>query len=194
MKLPAQFRWDRLSGRERLILASVVVVVIGTIGLQLHSMQQKRLADLRGQLQAVKDEIAALTGELPVKQRDVEQANTQQAEAKEREKLVAHTQQQLVESKGFAALMNEIFQVAREEDIEVMAVKPGEIKDRGNYLELPITIEVKSKFLALGEYIHKLEHLSNQLVVIGGVRIETNAQMSPLLKVGLQAVSFTGKT
>ena len=191
LKLPGQHHWERLSGRERLIIGFTVVALLGAGAFQLHSMQQQKLQRLTRQLESFHNQIVSLSAELPVKQRDVARATAQQQSAKERKSQFAKTREQLVGGGTISSLLTEMTNLANQENIVVVSVQPGETRNRGEFSELPITLEVKSRFRNLAEYLQQLEHLS-ELVVVGKIQIKTTPQTSPELSVNVEVVSFFG--
>jgi Tfp pilus assembly protein PilO len=193
VKLPARLQWSRLSGRERLILGMVVAVVIGLVGFQLYDHQRKNALKLKSQLEELTNQVAQMSADLPVKEAQLQQAAARQTEVKARAAVEAQTQQQLTAAGGFSQLLTELARMAKDEGIEIVSVKLGDTRDQGTYVELPITIEVRASFRLLGEYLHRLQHLP-QLVVVGKVRMETTLETSPLLKAGVETIGFVGKT
>ncbi len=193
MKLPEQLQWDKLSGRERIILGLTMVAAIGTAVFYLYGLQQKRLLDLNNQLTGLTDEIASLAAELPLRRQALQQAAADTELAAKQAEAVAQARQRLSGVGGFSALLDEIARMAKDEGIEVVSVKLGDPRDQGGYVELPITIEVTANFRMLGEYLQRLQQLP-QLVVVGKLRMETSEQTSPMLRAGVETVSFRAKT
>jgi Tfp pilus assembly protein PilO len=194
VNLPEQLPWERLNIRERIILGLTVTFAVGAVIFYLYDLQQKRLLGLKSQLAGLTDEISSLAADLPLRKKALQEAAANKERAAREAAAAAQAQQRLAGGEGgFSALLDEIARMAREEDVEVVSVKLGDPRDQGGYVELPLTIEVASNFRMLGGYLHRLQHLP-QLVVVGKVQLETSAQTSPILRVGVEAVSFRGKT
>ncbi|MEW6325525.1 MAG: type 4a pilus biogenesis protein PilO [Nitrospirota bacterium] len=193
MKLPGKLQWDRLSERERMIVGLTLTVVLGAVGFYFYEGQQQRVMGLKSRLRGLENEISMLKAELPLKEVAVKRAEGQQIEAEERLSLAAQTQQQLKGGRGFSSLMTEMARMAKDEGVEVISIELGSPRDQGSYLEMPATITLQAEFRTLGEYLHRLQHLP-QLVVVGKVRMETSEQISPMLTAGVETVSFMGKT
>jgi len=192
MKLPAQLQWHRWAPREQMIALLVVAVAIGTGDLQLHDWQQKRLQVLNGRLSDVKNEIRGVKADMLLRQREIEQAAAQQEDVKARASLAAQTQEQLSQRGRLSALVADLMRIAKEEGIQVISIKPGEPQDQGGYVELSITMELRSRYRSLGEYLHQVQHLP-QVVLVGRIHVEPSSVEQAMLTVHMDTVSFLGK-
>jgi Tfp pilus assembly protein PilO len=190
MKLSALVQ--KLAPREQIILWMTVAVLIGIGGFLLHDWQQKKLLALNSQLNGVKTEIRTLMSDVQVRQKEVDQAAAQQVAAKTRASEAAHTQEQLSQGGRVSELVTELMRVAKEEGVDIVSIKPGEPRDQGGYIELPMTIDLRARFRGLGEYLHQMQHLQ-QVVLVGRVRVGPAAVEGSALAVEVETVSFLGK-
>jgi len=178
--------------REQIIIWMTVAVAIGTIGFLGHDWQQRKLLARAGELAGVKNEIKTLQAELQLRQQEVDRAAAQQVESKSRATLAARTQEQLSQSGRLSALVGELMRVAKDEGVEVMSIRPGDARDQGAYIELPIVIGLRARFRGLGEYLHQVQHLQ-QVVLVGRVRVDPSSNEDSTLTVQVDTVSFLGK-
>ncbi|MBI3621375.1 MAG: type 4a pilus biogenesis protein PilO [Nitrospirae bacterium] len=183
---------QKLSPREQFIAWAVIAALVVSGGVMLHDAQQKKLLALKGQLDAVKNEIGGLKSEVLLRQKEVDQAAAQQVEAKTRATLVAQTQQQLSQGGRVSELVSELMRTAKEGGVDVLSIKPGEQRDQGSYVELPVTMELRARFRSLGEYLQQVQHLQ-QVVLVGRVRVEPSTVEGAVLTVEVGTVSFLGK-
>jgi Tfp pilus assembly protein PilO len=192
MKLPARLQWHKLARREQIIAALTAAVVIGTVGFYLHDMQQATLRNLGSRLTDLDNEIRGLNAELPFRQKEVEQAGLRQVAAKARASLAAQTQELLSQRGRLSSLVDELMRLAKEDDIQIISIKPGVPQDYGGYVELPITMDVRARFRSLGEYLHQVQHLQ-QVVLVGRIHVKLSALEQDALTVQMDTVSFMGK-
>jgi Tfp pilus assembly protein PilO len=183
---------ERLAPREQIIAWLVLAALIISGGVLLHDSQQKKLLVLKDQLDGLKNEIKSLKAETELRQKDVDQAVAQQVKAKTEASLAAQTQQQLSQGGRLSELVAELMRAAKEGGIEVVSIKPGEQRDQGSYIELPVTMELRARFRSLGEYLQQVQRLQ-QVVLVGRVRMEPSAVEGAVLTVEVDTVSFLGK-
>jgi len=192
MKLPARLQWHRLAPREQMIALLTVAVLIGVGDFMLHDWQQKKLLVLNGRLNDVKNEIRGVKADVLLRQNEIDQASARQVEAKARASLAAQTQEQLSQRGKLSALVAELMRIAKEENIQVVSIKPGEPQDQGGYVELSMTLDIRGQFRNLGEYLHQVQHLQH-MVLVGRVHMELQTVEQSMLTVQVETVSFMGK-
>ncbi|HBG45965.1 MAG TPA: hypothetical protein DDW94_03150 [Deltaproteobacteria bacterium] len=66
-------------------------------------------------------------------------------------------------------------------DLKVVAIKPLQPEDKGELARLPFQITLESRFIPLGNYIERLEHLP-RLMVVDNLTIEPSEDGSSVLK------------
>lgn len=192
MKPTAQPQWRKLALAAQIIVALSVAAAIVAAGLYLNDSQQARLRELTLQVTDMKKEIHDLKAELPLRQKAVEQARTQQGPVTARTSLAAQTQKQLSQQGRLSALIDGLMRAAKEDDVQIISIKPGEPRDHDSYVELPITMDVRARFRSLGEYLQQVQQLQ-QVVLVGRISVELSVVEQAGLTVQMEAVSFLGK-
>jgi len=192
MKLPGQLQWRKLAPREQIIIFLAAFVILGAAGVYLHDKLRAKLLALDSQLSDLKNETQGLKAELLLRQKEVDRAGAKQVAAKVRASLAAQTQAQLSQGGRLSSLIDELMRLAKEDDIQVISIKPGQPQDQGGYMELSITMDVQARFRNLGEYLHQMQHLQ-QVVLVGHVRAELLTVEQATLRVQVETVSFMGK-
>lgn len=192
MKRPVQRQGCTFSPRDQMIVALIVALAIVAVGVYLNDIQQTTLRNLESQIADLKNEIHGLKADLPLRQKEVEQAGVQQVPVTARTSLAAQTQIQLSRRARLSSLVDELMRVAKEDDIEILSIKPGEPRDHDGYMELPITMDVRARFRSLGEYLQQVQHLQ-QVVLVGRICVERSVVDQAGLTVQMETVSFMGK-
>lgn len=89
-------------------------------------------------------------------------------------------------------LLEEFTRLARGTKVDFIAIKPTMVEDKGRYMELKLSIDLRAKYQQLGEYVKALEDLPRGMV-INDIRIELNLASHPLSMARIDAVTFIPK-
>jgi Tfp pilus assembly protein PilO len=192
MKPTVHPQWRMLALPAQIIVALIVAAAIVAAGLYLHDIQQTKLRDLRVRLTDLKSEIHDLKAELPLRQKAVEQARAQQVPDTAHTSPAAHAQMQQLQQGRLSSLIDGLMRAAKEDDVQIISIKPGEPQDHDSYVELPITMDVRARFRSLGEYLQEVQQLQ-QVVLVGRISVELSVAEQAGLAIQLAAVSFLGK-
>lgn len=169
MKPTVQSQWRKLAIPAQIIVTLIVAAAIVAAGLYLNDIQQAKLRDLKVQMTDLKNEIHDLKAELPLRQTAVEQARAQQVSVTARTSPAAQTQMQLLQQGRLSSLIDGLMRAAKEDDVQIISIKPGEPQDHDSYVELPIIMDVRARFRSLGEYLQEVQQLQ-QVVLVGRIR------------------------
>jgi Tfp pilus assembly protein PilO len=192
MKPPVQRQWCQLGPRDQMIVALIVALAIVAAGVYLHDIQQTKLRNLESQMADLKNEIDGLKTALPLRQKEVEQAGVQHMPVTGRTSLAGQTEQELLQRGRLSSLIDDLMRLAKEDDIQIISIKPGEPVNHDGYVELPITMDVRARFRSLGEYLQQVQHLQ-QVVLVGRISVELSVVEQAGLTVQMETVSFLGK-
>lgn len=70
--------------------------------------------------------------------------------------------------------------------ITLLSLHASHLEDKGNYLRLPLSVQIRSDFPSLGAYLEKIEN-SGRLISVENLSIAKNGQEKPLVKMELAA-------
>lgn len=70
--------------------------------------------------------------------------------------------------------------------ITLLSVHALHLEDKGNYLRLPLSVQIRSNFPSLGAYLESIEN-SGRLISVENLSIAKDAQGKPLIKMEIVA-------
>lgn len=70
--------------------------------------------------------------------------------------------------------------------ITLLSVHALHLEDKGNYLRLPLSVQIRSNFPSLGAYLERIEN-SGRLISVENLSIAKDAQGQPLIKMEIVA-------
>jgi Tfp pilus assembly protein PilO len=182
---------SRLAYRERVLLIATVVVILFAVWSYLYLPKYRQAREARTQINLAQGEIAKLSTQLPEMQKKAEELRLvrQKSRAGGSSSKIGDL---MPGGSRLSSLLEEMTRLARLRRVEVISIRPEAIEDRGNYLELSLRIDVKSRFRELGDYLLMLENLP-RAIRIKEVKMETNASIGPDILAHLQALTYIGK-
>jgi len=192
VKLSSHRWWHRTASRVQVIIFLVLIAMIGAAGVYVHDRQRATLRALGARLADLQREVTGLKADVLQRQQEAAQLGGQQAAAKTNALLAALTQAQPSQQGRYSTLIDDLMQLAKQNGVQVISIRPGEPQDHGSYVEWPIVLEVQAHFRDLGEYLHQVQQL-RQVVLVGRIRAELSAVERSALTVQMETVSFVGK-
>ena len=181
----------RLAPREKMLLIVTMAVVLFAVWSYLFIPKYRQASDTRAQINLAQAEIEKLSKQLPEMQKKAEEVRSIQKSGRAGEPS-SRTGDLMPGGSKLSSLLEEMTRLARLRRVEVVSIRPEAIEDRGNYLELSIRIDVKSRFKEMGGYLLMLENLP-RAIRVKEVKVETNASIGPNILGHLQAQTYIGK-
>jgi Tfp pilus assembly protein PilO len=185
------FDISRLAPRERILLIITAVVIVFAVWSYLFLPKYRQARDARAQIKLAQAEIAKLSIQLPEMQKKAEVFRSIQ-KAGTAGGSTAKIGDLMPGGSRLSSLLEEMTRLARLQQVEVISIRPESIEDKGNYLELSIRIDLKSRFREMGDYLLMLENLP-RAIRVKEVKVETNASIGPDILAHLQALTYIGK-
>jgi len=183
---------SRLAIRERILLIVTMVVVLFAIWSYLYLPKSSQVSNTRTQIALAQAEIAKLSAQLPEMRKKAEELQI----IRQRDEMTGGFSSKIGDlmrgGSRLSSLLEEMTRLARLRQVEFVSIRPEAIEDRGNYLELLLRIDVKSRFREMGDYLLMLENLP-RAIRVKDVKVETNSNISPDVLAHLQALTYIGK-
>lgn len=183
---------SRLAPRERILLIATVVVVLFSIWSYLYLPKSRQVRDTRTQIAQAQAEITKLSAQLPELKKKAEELRLIRQKSEVTGALSSKIGDLMPGGSRLSSLLEEMTRLARLRQVEFVSIRPEAIEDRGNYSELSLRIDVKSRFREMGDYLLMLENLP-RAIRVKEVKVETNASISPDILAHLQVLTYIGK-
>lgn len=183
---------SRLGPRERIFLIAAMVVVLFVTWSYLYLPKSRQVGDIRTQIALAQAEIAKLSAQLPEMRKKAEELRLIRQKGEVTGGFSSKIGDLMPGGSRLSSLLEEMTRLARLRRVEFVSIRPETIEDRGNYLELSLRIDVKSRFREMGDYLLMLENLP-RAIRVREVKVETNATISPDVLAHLQVLTYIGK-
>jgi Tfp pilus assembly protein PilO len=183
---------SRLTPRERVILIITVVVAFIAVLNYLYLPKWRQVREGRTQIAQARAEIANLSVQLPELKKKAEELQLIRQKAEATGAFSSRIGNLMPEGSRLSSLLEEITRLARQRRVEFVSIRPEAVEDKGNYLELSLRIDIKSRFREMGDYLLMLENIPRALR-IKEVKVETNATTSPDVLTHLQVLTYISK-
>ena len=92
-------------------------------------------------------------------------------------------------SSELSSLLEELTQLARQRQVEVVTIRPESVEHKQAYVQMNLRIDVKARFLHLGEYLMMLEDLP-RAIIVEDMKVETTPETAPIVMGHLRAMTF----
>jgi len=183
---------SRLTLRERVILSITVVVAFVVVTSYLFLPKWKQSQEAGTQIQLAQAEIARLSAQLPELKKKSEELRAVGPKAQATSAISSRIGDLMTGGSRLSSLLEEMTSLARMRHVEFVSIRPEAVEDKGNYLELSLRLDLKSRFREMGDYLLMLENLPRALR-IKDVKVETNPSISPDVLTHLQVLTYVGK-
>ncbi len=183
---------SRLAPRERVLLIVTVIVVLFATWSYLYLPKSRQVREARAQIVLAQAEIAKLSAQHPEMRKKAEELRLVRQKGEVTGAFLSKIGDLMPGGSRLSSLLEEMTRLARQRRVEFVSIRPEAIEDRGNYLELSLRIDVKSRFREMGDYLLMLENLP-RAIRVKEVKVETNASISPDILAHLQALTYIGK-
>lgn len=179
---------SKLSLREKLIAAGTAAFLIYFVFYQmLYLPKAAEYSRLRNEIITINNENKAVSTQL-----SEAAAKVNELKKKTSDPAISEKKEFRGDASKLSSLLEEFTRMARISKVDFVAIKPVLVEDKGRYLELRLSIDLKARFQQLGEYIKTLEELPRG-VVINDIKIESNPSMSPQAAARVEAVTYIVK-
>lgn len=179
---------SKLSLREKLIAAGTAAFLIYFVFYQmLYLPKAAEYSRLRNEIITINNENKAVSTQL-----SEAAAKVNELKKKTSDPAISEKKEFRGDASKLSSLLEEFTRMARISKVDFVAIKPVLVEDKGGYLELRLSIDLKARFQQLGEYIKTLEELPRG-VVINDIKIESNPSMSPQAAARVEAVTYIVK-
>jgi|Deesub1362A_J573_1020465.scaffolds.fasta_scaffold01601_12 type IV pilus assembly protein PilO len=173
-----------------LIAAAPSLVFILIFVFLIYMPKNKQIAMLQDNLIKVENEI--LRSETKIKRLD-----SLIAENRKLKKRLAELRRQLPEEKEVSVLLKQISELGLQSGLEILLWKPEprRVEPEGLYVEIPVKVEVLTRYHSLGDFFSKISRLP-RLVNIKDITLSTKGRGSKKMEEesGLITAEFTALT
>ncbi|MEE9543592.1 MAG: type 4a pilus biogenesis protein PilO [Thermodesulfobacteriota bacterium] len=169
---------------QRVLILVVINIIIGALGFFLLISPKI-------------DEVTALTVELDELNQKIEESRTiaSDIERYKREKKALQAKLKLAlgklpNEKEIPDLLESISDAVKEVGLDVFLFKPGKIRKKGFYAEVPVNMTVKGGYESLYEFSDRMAKLP-RIVNIEGIKIKSKSRgLAPELETNLVVMTF----
>jgi len=184
--------FSRLAPREKILLIATMVIVLFAAWNYLYLPKSRQVSDARTQIALAQTEIAQLSAQLPEIRKKEEELRLIQEKGEATGAFSSKIGDLMPGGSRLSSLLEEMTRLARMQRVEFISIRPEAIEDRGNYLQLSLRIDMKSRFREMGDYLLMLENLP-RAIRVKEVKVETNAGINPDILAHLQALTYISK-
>lgn len=175
MKQLAQFRWSKLSIREKALSGLTAGVLLYGAMMFYYQPRVIELKKLSTQKATLQQEVSALSSTLPVliQKADQAKAGTSATPA---------AIPWIDSDASLSMILEEISRQARLQEVQLMELKPSVVEKKTGYEVLPVQVKTRSRFRNLGDYLSSLERLPRP-VTVHHLKIESTTDTTPYVMV-----------
>ncbi len=179
---------SKLSWREKIIIIVTIIAAFYFFFYQtLYLSKAKEANSLRSEIVTINNEITSFTAQITEMAKRIDELK-KAAPATELTEIKRLTG----DATKLSFLLEEFTRLARGTKVDFIAIKPTMVEDKGRYMELKLSIDLRARYQQLGEYVKALEDLPRGMV-INDLRIESNLASHPLSTARIDAITFIPK-
>ncbi len=179
---------SKLSWREKTIIIVTMLAAFYFLFYQtLYLSKAKEVNSLRSEIITINNELASFTAQITEMAKRIDELK-KAAPANELTEIKRLTG----DATKLSFLLEEFTRLARGTKVDFIAIKPTMVEDKGRYMELKLSIDLRARYQQLGEYVKALEDLPRGMV-INDLRIESNLASHPLSTARIDAITFIPK-
>lgn len=179
---------SKLSWREKTIIIVTMIAAFYFLFYQtLYLSKAKEVNSLRSEIITINNEITSFTAQITEMAKRIDELK-KAAPANELTEIKRLTG----DATKLSFLLEEFTRLARGTKVDFIAIKPTMVEDKGRYMELKLSIDLRARYQQLGEYVKALENLPRGMV-INDIRIELNLASHPLSTARIDAITFIPK-
>ncbi|MEK6682110.1 MAG: type 4a pilus biogenesis protein PilO [Nitrospirota bacterium] len=179
---------SKLSWREKIIIIVTIIAAFYFFFYQaLYLSKAKEANSLRSEIITINNELTSFTAQITEMAKRIDELK-KAAPANE----LTEIRRLTGDATKLSFLLEEFTRLARGTKVDFIAIKPTMVEDKGRYMELKLSIDLRAKYQQLGEYVKALEDLPRGMV-INDIRIELNLASHPLSMARIDAVTFIPK-
>ncbi len=116
---------------------------------------------------------AAAAKELAQAQKKVKELPELRKRVQESQELIAYYERRLPDSPEAPELLEDLKRLALESGLRFTTLKRQETKDRGAYIEIPMSVSMLVDYHGLGDFINRIEN-ADRFAKVDNLNIETN--------------------
>lgn len=151
--------------------------------------QNRRLASLRKEMAMIVRDLRERKEAIERARREAEILKQLEADYQQVRQQVILLNERLPEKKEIPRLVQQLTALSRSFNLELISVRPYPIVEAGDYLRLPLEINLGGSYRALGEYLKKVEGLP-RLVNLEEMEIRAESEALPRLVIRLMLVPY----
>lgn len=179
---------SKLSLREKLIIVVSIIAAFYFLFYQaLYLSKANEAKKLRNEIVTINNELTSLSAQITEMAKKIDELK-KAVPANELTEIKRLTG----DATKLSFLLEEFTRLARESKVEFIAIKPTMVEDKGKYLELKLSIDLRARYQQLGEYVKALENLPRGMI-INDIKIESNPASHPLSSARIDAITFIPK-
>ncbi len=179
---------SKLSWREKIIIIVTIIAAFYFFFYQaLYLSKAKEANSLRSEIITINNELTSFTAQITEMAKRIDELK-KAAPANE----LTEIRRLTGDATKLSFLLEEFTRLARGTKVDFIAIKPTMVEDKGRYMELKLSIDLRARYQQLGEYVKALEDMPRGMV-INDIRIELNLASHPLSMARIDAVTFIPK-
>lgn len=173
--------WKKLSKRERVLAAIVLVCVLSWLLYQFpFAMQERSMKALHAGIVTAEKDILDLTSQMA-------DLRTRKSDSKG-----VSAGWELADQKSVILFLEDVSGEARRLGVNLVAVHPTREIDKEKYKEVSLNLDLKGRYRELAEYFKRLEGLP-KVINIRKVRLESCPDTASVCAAQVEAVTYLSK-